>query len=46
MCHATITWPKILPIASAYAAQGSATQQNPELKHPQNGSVQKRIVLK
>ena len=26
-------------------AQGSATQQNPELKHPQSGSVQKRIVV-
>jgi hypothetical protein len=26
-------------------AQGSATQQNPELKHPQSGSIRKRIVL-
>jgi hypothetical protein len=29
----------------ALHAQGSATQQNPELKHPQSGSIRKRIVV-
>jgi hypothetical protein len=29
----------------ALHAQGSATRQNPELKHPQSGSIAKRIVV-
>ena len=29
----------------ALHAQGGATQQNPELKHPQSGSIRKRIVV-